>query len=334
MTEHVAFVSKDKITLRLHRYNDDFVLKRETVQPDGTRVTQVFPVEDRRGLRGYIHADPYLHELDNCYRQIDESYCVALTSNARNWARPPLYLVSGDLLRYCEQVRECHNYSEIHSVVGDLIRRLGGTQYVYSSITYDDAGAAPTEYEYLIGCHPRWLQTYQYRHWYANDPFIEYAKNHTQPVVGSKLELASRGQQQMLSAAKDFGFCSQLVAPASARHSRTVGMLHVASPTDPADGGEARLLAGQILFRALSAELHDREMSSRQRSASVRFDLNDREITVLRLVRDAESAQGIAGRLALSVHTVYAIYARINEKLGVGRISDSAKLAAAHGLVR
>ncbi|MEQ0777765.1 autoinducer binding domain-containing protein [Paraburkholderia tropica] len=335
VTEHIAFVAKDKIALRLHRYDENFVLKRETLQPDGTRVTQVFPVEDNRSLWSYIHADPYLYELENRYRQIKEVYSVALNRSGRQSASASFYRrAADDLMVSCEQVHECHNHWEIHSVVGDLIHRLGGTQYVYSSITYDEIGAVPMEYEYLIGCHPRWLQTYQHRHWYANDPFIEYAKNHTRPIVGSKVSVASGGQQQMLSAAKEFGFCSQLVAPASVRHSRMIGMLHVGSSIDPADGGEAQLLAGQILFRALSAELLDREMCTRQRSATTQFDLSEREILVLRLVRDAESAWGIAGQLGLSVHTVYAIYGRINEKLGAGRITESAKLAAAHGLVR
>ncbi|MCD9231007.1 LuxR C-terminal-related transcriptional regulator [Ralstonia pseudosolanacearum] len=64
-----------------------------------------------------------------------------------------------------------------------------------------------------------------------------------------------------------------------------------------------------------------------------RFGLDARDLTALQFVLAGEPAQEVARSLGLSVASVYSMYSRINEKLGVNRINEAARLAQQYDLL-
>jgi DNA-binding CsgD family transcriptional regulator len=133
--------------------------------------------------------------------------------------------------------------------------------------------------------------------------------------------------------ARQYGFRSNLIVPAHSRATSLLGVLHVASEVEVEDGGEARLFEWQALLRAMAMTLLDVRMMAQRNLMVAKFELDDRDLTALRLVLVAEPAQEVAKSLGLSVASIYSMYSRINEKMGTNRINEAARLAQQYDLL-
>lgn len=87
------------------------------------------------------------------------------------------------------------------------------------------------------------------------------------------------------------------------------------------------------MLRATAATLLEVRMLVQRRQMVERFELDERELTMLRLVLAREPAHEVARNLGLSVASIYSMYSRINEKLGASRINEAARLAQRYELL-
>src|SRR5579864_5136260 len=228
----------------------------------------------------------------------------------------------GNVLTAINALSECAHDIELHPRLKDIFSNLQITSFIFSTFQLDPNGHA-TGYRFLVGCNPEWVQIYQQRHWYSNDPYLQYARFNASPALGSTIQIASAGQREMHATARQYGFRSNLVVPAHSRITSLLGVLHVANDIEVGDGGEVRLLEYQALLPAIAMTLLDVRMTAQRKSMVARFELDERDLTVLRLVRAAEPAQEVAKSLGLSVASIYSLYSRINEKMGVSRINEA-----------
>jgi DNA-binding CsgD family transcriptional regulator len=196
-----------------------------------------------------------------------------------------------------------------------------------------DTNGPTTDYRFLVGCNPEWIQIYQHRHWYSNDPYLQYARFNAVPALGSCIQITSAGQRDMRATARQYGFRSNLIVPAHSRATSLLGILHVANEIEVEDGGEARLFEWQALFRAMAMTLLDVRMMAQRNLMVATFELDERDLTALRFVLVAEPAQEVAKSLGLSVASIYSMYSRINEKMGTNRINEAARLAQRYDLL-
>jgi len=231
-----------------------------------------------------------------------------------------------------DALAECEDDMELHPRVRAIFSELQVPSFVFSTFRVDTDGHA-TDYRFLVGCNPEWIQIYQHRHWYSNDPYLEYARFNTAPAVGSGIQVTSAGQRDMRAAARRYGFRSNLVVPAHSRATSFLGALHVASDTEVEDGGEARLFKWQALIRAIALILLEVRTAAQRKLTVTKFELDERDLAVLRLVLGTEPAQEVAKNLGLSVASIYSMYSRINEKMGVSRINEAARLAQQYDLL-
>lgn len=236
------------------------------------------------------------------------------------------------LLADIEALGACEDEVVLHRVLRRVMARMEIPQFLYSTFPAEDE-AAGSHHHFLVGCAPAWIQLYQQRHWYHNDPFLMHARAQTSPALGSQLPCQSVGQQQMREMAVQYGWRSCMVVPAHTSTPALVGALLVANDHEPASGGEARLWHWQVLLRAVSAILLEQRLAAHQRDCLQVWQLDARELEMLALVNAGHAAHEVAARLELSVSTVYTAYARLNEKLGVTRIQEAARLARQHGLL-
>jgi len=208
----------------------------------------------------------------------------------------------------------------------EIVAYLQIPSFVFSTFRFYPDGRT-THYRFLVGCSPEWIQIYQHRHWYSNDPYLHYACSNGMPTVGSRIPKTSAGQRDMCETAKKYGFRSNVIVPAHIRATSLMGVLHVANDIEIDKGGEAHLLKWQSLLRAMAMSLLEARIVASRAHTVAKLSLDERDLTTLRLVLAAKPAQDVAKAFGLSVASIYALYARINEKMGVGRINEAARLA-------
>jgi DNA-binding CsgD family transcriptional regulator len=83
----------------------------------------------------------------------------------------------------------------------------------------------------------------------------------------------------------------------------------------------------------MAMTLLDVRVSAQRNLMAEKFELDERDLTALRLVLIAEPAQEVAKRLGLSVASIYSIYSQINEKMHTSRINEAARLAQQYDLL-
>ena len=238
----------------------------------------------------------------------------------------------GEVLAAINMLGKCGHDIELHPQLRAIFARLQVPSFIFSSFRVDTNGPT-TDYRFLVGCNPEWIQIYQHRHWYSNDPYLQYARFNAVPALGSSIEITSTGQRDMRAIARQYGFRSNLIVPAHSRATSLLGVLHVASEIEVEDGGEARLFERQALLRAMAMTLLDVRTTAQRNVMIARFALDERDLAALRLVLIAEPAQEVAKCLGLSVASIYSIYSRINEKMGTSRINEAARLAQQYDLL-
>lgn len=231
-----------------------------------------------------------------------------------------------DVLAKVNALSACTHDMELHPRLRDIFWKLQIPSFIFSTFSLDAKGFA-SGYRFLVGCNSEWIQIYQHRHWYSNDPYFHYARFNASPALGSAIPIASGGQQEMQATARQYGFRSNLVIPSHSRATSLLGVLHVANDIEVEHGGEIRLFEWQAILRAIAMTLLDVRMLAQHKSMIEKFGLDERDLCALRLVLAGDPAQEVARSLGLSVASVYSMYSRVNEKFGVNRISEAARLA-------
>ncbi|CAE6871928.1 hypothetical protein R69746_08493 [Paraburkholderia aspalathi] len=97
--------------------------------------------------------------------------------------------------------------------------------------------------------------------------------------------------------------------------------------------GEGALWEHRVLLRALALALLDWRLATLRHEAENLFNLDQRELAALRMIRAGRTALNVADSLGVSERTAYAIFTKINAKLGAPNIGKAAETAAASGLV-
>ena len=321
-------IARDHVVLRLWRDSDAFcVLERRLVRNDDVVLTQVLSLEDGDALAEFAAADPYGDHLRAQYQSIDrerrEQIRPQTDRNARNSEVDPVEEIG--------LIDACSNEGELMAIAGRVVTQLGGQSYIYHWLRVNEKTGGVDEHRWLIGCHPAWLHKYINRLWYRLDPFLEYGKRNAAPTVGSRIDLGS-DDYWLMNDAVEYGFRSSLICPAHSRSNAWVGVLQV-SNEKPQAQGEGVLWEHRVLLRALALALFDWRLATLRHEAENLFNLDQRELAALRMVRAGRTALNVADSLGVSERTAYAIFTKINAKLGTPNIGKAAETAAASGLV-
>ncbi|WP_455289936.1 autoinducer binding domain-containing protein [Cupriavidus necator] len=221
---------------------------------------------------------------------------------------------------------------ELMPVVKRAVASYGAEWFVFVSLHPTDHSASRSTYRFLIGCRPEWCQLYNANRWYMTDPCLEYARVNTAPVLGSDLPVQTSGQKYMLEVAATNGFRSIYIVPAHANGKGRIGVLYLGSDL-PRNKGEPIFHQGRSYFRLLALELLDWSTRAVRAEAMRATGLMEDETRVMSLVKRGFIAAAIAEELGVSVVTIYRKFQRINEKIGVTRISEAIKFAEEHELL-
>ncbi|WP_198385333.1 autoinducer binding domain-containing protein, partial [Burkholderia ubonensis] len=75
-----------------------------------------------------------------------------------------------DALMLITDLSGCNSDSETLSRLKKVFSILGIPSFLFVTFQLDDEARA-SDYRFLVGCNPEWIQIYQHRHWYSNDPY-------------------------------------------------------------------------------------------------------------------------------------------------------------------
>ena len=229
---------------------------------------------------------------------------------------------------------DCETVVDANLQTKEIVEMLGAQSFVYMTLLPPNFNASNECFQFLMGCSPDLCQLYNRRMWMMNDPFLEYARTNTGPIVGSKIKVQTAGQVEIMQMSALHGFQSALVVPThtSMSASKRMGLLYIGANL-PTEEGEAMLLSQRVQFGALGTELLLWWNSRLRHQAMRKYSLLDDEVDLLRLSKKGLVANEIAAQLDVKATVVYRRLNAIKEKFNADKIEQAVVDADAAGLL-
>jgi hypothetical protein len=242
--------------------------------------------------------------------------------------RPDYFARVGDVV---QRIPHAVDEAEAVALLQQATERMGAEASAFVTFIRDDP--SHESYRFLLACDPVWCLEYERRAWYANDPWLNYALNHSEPARGSEIPVGSKEQREAVDLAVQFGFRSAAIVPApSGSGLSRLGVLCLGSSTPGYFEGDG-FIGLKVVARALAMELLEWWISRIKRELITHARLLADDLLLLRLERVGHSTKQIAAELCTSTSSIDSRFQRINAKLGVPNRKAAANLAAEYGLI-
>jgi len=229
-----------------------------------------------------------------------------------------------------QRVPTARDEAEAVALLREGSARLGADSAAFASFIRDDP--SHESYRFLLACDPVWCCEYERRAWYANDPWLNYALNHSEPARASEIAVSPQ-QRAVLELAEEFGIRSAVIVPAPSSGGLTrVGVLCLGSSTAGFFEDEG-FVALKVAARSLAMELHEWWIGRIKRDLVVNAHITPDDLILLRHERVGHRTKKIATELDVSPSSIDTRFQRINAKLGVPNRAAAARLAAEYGLI-
>jgi DNA-binding CsgD family transcriptional regulator len=238
---------------------------------------------------------------------------------------------SGEVMAVIASLAEARTSMQALQVLKTASAAMGADASAFVSFVKDDV--AHDTYRFLLACDPVWCAEYELRAWYAEDPWLEYAAQHSEPAHGHEIPASSATQRDLLDLARQYGFRSALIVPAPSSGNLTrLGVLCLGSATEGyfLDEGYRAL---KILARGLAMELHSWWVEQIKQEIVKAARLTGDDLVLLNYERKGQCSKAIAAALSTSEQAVNSRFQRINARLGVPNRRAAAQLAAEFGLI-
>ena len=239
-----------------------------------------------------------------------------------------------DVMDVIGELSQCATEDDANSLTKEIVVMLGAQWFVYTTLLPPDFNTSNESFRFFIGCSPELCKIYNKRMWMMNDPFFEYARTNTSPIVGSQIKVHTPGQAEIMQLSAQHGFRSGLVIPThtSMAANKRMGLLYIGSEL-PAEIGEPMLLKKRVQFGALGTELLLWWNTRLKQQAMRKFSLLDDEVEFLQLSKKGKVAHEIAAIFDIKVTAVYRRLNLIKEKFNVDRIEQAVMEADSAGLL-
>ncbi len=237
-----------------------------------------------------------------------------------------------EVRRLVEGIAASDNEVELFGGLRDATAGLGADVSYFMTFVREDRSF--DAYRLLQVCDPVWGLEYGRLSGYANDPWLEYAMDHSEPVRATEIPCAEGPQRDVVKLAESFGFRSVVVVPAPAGSSLSrLGVLVLGSrQPDFFDGvGYANV---RVLLRAIAMELHERCAAFVRREMFADRQISSDEIALLCHERAGRSSKTIARLMGTTPGAIDMRFHRLNAKLHSPNRRVSARLAAEYGLMQ
>lgn len=239
-----------------------------------------------------------------------------------------------DVMDTIAELAYCTTEVEAAVLVKDVVEMLGGQWFVYTTLLPTVFGDDNESLRYFIGCSPELCKLYSKRMWAMNDPFFDYARSNSAPILGSKIKVQTSGQAEMMRASAELGFRSGLVIPThtSMGSGKRMGLLYVGSD-EPEDIAEPQFMRKRVQYGALGTELLLWWNARLRQQAMRKYSLLETDVEMLQLARKGKVACEIAAIYDIKLAAVYKKLNTIKEKFDVDKIEQAVRHAEAVGIL-
>ncbi|MBV8501568.1 MAG: hypothetical protein JO006_07615 [Paucibacter sp.] len=208
---------------------------------------------------------------------------------------------------------------------------IGASASVFTAAIPED-GSRPSCFS-VFACHPAFAHEQSNRDALLDNPWWHFAQTHRKPGTNHEMQLQHAADAASMEVARQYGFRSCLVVPTmSGTEPARQEMLCLGSECeDDFEGSEARVV--RALARSLASELHDWLTGHLRRQLLGTTQLRESDIRLLAMERRGLGTKEIAGLTGLSLASINSRFQRINTYMNCTNRKDSARRAAAYGLL-
>lgn len=235
------------------------------------------------------------------------------------------------VMKIVKRIARAEDSAQAVKLLSTASHSLGADVAAFVSFIPD--GDPYTSYRFLLACDPGWCFEYQQRFWFASDPWLEYAKNHPEPICASGIAAQNDAERDRFELARRFGFKSTAIIPTPSSHRLgRVGLLCLGSNTPcffEAEGFVELRSAAWGVAMALNEWWITRLRHDAFRDA----DLSSNDMQLLRWQWQGLNSKEIGRLLGMQPTSVDTRFQRLNMKLGVPNRQAAAKLAAEYSLI-
>jgi DNA-binding CsgD family transcriptional regulator len=190
-------------------------------------------------------------------------------------------------------------------------------------------------YRFILACHPGWCAKYQRLAWFADDPWLDYARTSMFPARDSDIPCKTAKQAEIIALARSFGVASSFITPSPAGGGLfRLGVLMLgSSAADYFDVDPPSYAKLKSVSRLICHELHDWMVHFLREELLSTSKLSDADLTLLRHERAGFSSKEIARVEGISQSAIDSRFQRILGRLKVPSRRAAAQVAAEHGLL-
>lgn len=188
-------------------------------------------------------------------------------------------------------------------------------------------------YRFLLACHPAWCAEYQRLAWFADDPWLAYARTNAVPARSTEIAVRTDKQRYIVELARRFGVESALIVPTpSSPGVSRLGVLMLGSSRR--DFFDAPAFSKYKVFaRSLALEVYDWYVAFLRSQLVATAKLTEKDIELLQHERAGVSTKDIARSLGMQTSAIDSRFQRIIARLGVHNRRAAARVAAEYGLI-
>lgn len=234
-------------------------------------------------------------------------------------------------LEVVARIESAASKAEVLGLFRQAAQCLGADAALFMSFIRDDATFA--SYRFLLACDPVWGTEYARNGWFADDPWLRYAMNASEPIRSSELAPLTPREAIVATAAADYGFRSVVIVPtpSPAGHSR-LGLMCVGSNTE-GYFEDAGYQAVKLLSRCLALELQGWWQRQITAELIARSRISQSDLELLRHEDAGHSSKVIAADLQIEAKTIDCRFQRVSAKLGTPNRRAAVRIAKLYGLL-
>jgi hypothetical protein len=229
------------------------------------------------------------------------------------------------------RVPACADGSDVSMLLEQACGLFGADAAAFASFMKDDE--AYESYRFILACDPTWCLEYEGNACYMHDPWLEYTRHHSEPMLADRIAARSGPEREVVALAQRFGFASAVVVPEHAPQGLTrLGALVIGSAS-PGYFVEATLPAVAFAATGLAQQLHAWQIAKLRDEVRDRVRLGDEDMVLLACERDGLGSKEVARLTNSTSQAIDSRWQRLNARLGVSSRAAAARLAAEYGLI-
>jgi DNA-binding CsgD family transcriptional regulator len=221
--------------------------------------------------------------------------------------------------------------AELVDLLHEATTQLGADVAAFLSFVGD--ADSWQSFRYVLACDPQWCVEYEKYAWYAEDPWLAYARRHADPIRTRGLRLVGDKQQVLANLAERYGFRSTVLIPVPSGNGLTrLGLLCLGSNTEAHFDGEG-FAAFRVAARPVAIALHDWWVVQSRRELIDSSGITPEDLALLNYRRLGSRTKQIAQAMHLTEAAINSRSQRLLVKLGANNRKEAARIAAEYGLI-